>query len=227
MLLELPGVREPAAALAAGVQLDARVRLHVGLELVGLAEAPAAGRALVRPLVRVHAQVPLVVLRRAEGLAAALAGVRLVPGVEALVEEQLAPQVEGPGALGAGVRPLPAVLPQVVQVLVLEVEAALADGAAELLLRVVALLMGLQGACAAEGLDTHRAAEPAPRRAHLPSPASATTAAAAAVLRWALVRHLLVLQQLTVVEEGLPTEVAHEGHGGSVDQRVFLQPPGA
>lgn len=219
MFLELPGVGEAAAAALAGVQLDARVDLHVGLELVGLAELPAAHAALVGLLPGVDQQVAVVVLRRPELLATLVTLVRLDSRVQQLVLLQLRRQQEAAVAHAAHEGPVAAVLPQVVQVQVAQVEGLPTGAAGELLVLGVALLVGPQGAGAAEALQADLTDE----RFAAARPASARHAA----LLPATVDQLLVLLQLAVVEERLPTQVAHERFLHTVDQHVCLQSPGS
>lgn len=218
VLPERSGLGEAAATALAAVELHAGVHLHVCLHLVGLSEPARAHGARVRPLSSVDQQVALVVLRRLELLPTLLALVRLDAGVQQLVALQLGWQQEAFVADGADVWPLAAVRAQVVQVEVAQVEGLPAGGAAELLALGVALLVRPQGGAAAEGLQTNLTAEGF-------GCAAAPPVGGAAYLVLVAVNELLVLLQLTVVEEGLPAEVAHEGLLHTVDQHVGLQSP--
>lgn len=218
VLLERSGLREASAAALAAVELHSRVHLHVCFHLIGLSEPAFTHRARVGPLPSVHQQVALVVLRGLELLAALLALVRLDSGVQQFVAFQLRWQQEAFVADGADVRPLAAVLPYVVEVEVAQVEGLPAGGAAELLVVGVALLVRPQGGAAAEGLQTELTAEGL-------GCGAAPPVGGAARLVLVAVNKLLVLLQLTVVEEGLPAEVAHEGLLRSMDQHVGLQSP--
>lgn len=159
VFLQLPGVGEAVLAALTGVQLDARVDLHVGLELVGLSELPAAHGALVGLLPSVDQQVAVVVLRRPELFATLLAAVRFDSGVQQLVLLQLRRQQETFLAHGADVRPVAAMLPQVVYVQVSQVEGLPTRVAGKVFVVGVALLMGLQRAAAAERFQTDFTAE--------------------------------------------------------------------
>lgn len=105
-----------------------------------------------------------------------------------------------------------------VQVEVAQVEGLPAGGAAELFVLGVALLMCPQGGAAAEALHTNLTAEGF-------GGGTAPPVGGAAHLVFVAVNELLVFLQLTVVEEGLPAEVAHEGLLCAVDQHVGLQGP--
>lgn len=118
----------------------------------------------------------------------------------------------------ADVWPLAAVLPEVVQVEVAQVEGLPTGGAAELFVLGVALLVRPQGGAAAEALHADLTAEGF-------GGAAAPPMGGAAHLVFVAVNELLVFLQLTVVEEGLPAEVAHEGLLCTVDQHVGLQSP--
>lgn len=220
VLLQLPGVGEAQVAAVAGVQLDARVDLHVGLELVGLPEPPAAHAALVRLLSGVHQQVAVVVLRRPELFAAMLTAVRLHPGVQQLVLPQLRRLQEAFAAEGTDVRPVAGVLPLVVLQHVPQVEGLPAGVAGELLGLLVALLVHPERAAAAETLQAHFAAE------RFDSGGPAARGAGQPALQVA-VDQLLVFLQLTVVEKGFSTAVTHEGLLHTVNQHVGFQSPGS
>lgn len=218
VLLERSGLREASTAALAAVELHSRVHLHVCFHLIGLSEPAFTHGARVGPLPSVHQQVALVVLRGLELLAALLALVRLDSGVQQFVAFQLRWQQEAFVADGADVRPLAAVLPYVVEVEVAQVEGLPAGGTAELLVVGVALLVRPQGGAAAEGLQTELTAEGL-------GCGAAPPVRGAARLVLVAVNKLLVLLQLTVVEEGLPAEVAHEGLLRTMDQHVGLQSP--
>lgn len=220
VLLERPGLREAAATALAAVQLHSCVHLHVCFHLIGLSEPACAHSARVGPLSSVDQQMALVVLRRLELLSTLLTLVRLDARVQQLVAFQLRWQQEAFVADGADVRPLAAVLPEVVQVEVAQVEGLPAGGAAELFALGVALLVRPQGGAAAEGLQTDLTAEGF-------GGGAAPPVGGAAHLVLAAVNQLLVFLQLTVVEKGLPAEVAHEGLLCTVDQHVGLQSPGS
>lgn len=131
---------------------------------------------------------------------------------------QLGRQQEAFVADGADVGPLTCVLSQVVQVQVPQVEGLPAGGAAELFGRGVTLLMCPQGGGAAEGLQTNLTAERF-------GGGAAPPVGGAAHLVFVAVNNLLVFLQLTVVEKGLSTEVAHERLLCTMDQHVGLQSP--
>lgn len=219
VFFELAGIGEAPPTALTGVQLHSGVDLHVRLELVGLSELPAAHGALVGFLSRVDQQVAVVVLRRPELFPALFTLVRFDAGVQELVLLQLRHEQETFLADAADVRPVAAVLPHVVQVQVSQVEGLPAGVAGELFVLSVALLVRPQRGVAAEALETDFAAE------RLQSARPASPRDAADLL--SVVDQLLVLLQLTVVEEGLPAEVAHERLLRAVNQHVSLQSPGA
>lgn len=105
-----------------------------------------------------------------------------------------------------------------VQVEVAQVEGLPAGGAAELFVLGMALLVCPQGGAAAEALHTDLTADGF-------GGGTAPPVGGASHLVFVAVNKLLVFLQLTVVEEGLPTEVAHEGLLCAVDQHVGLQSP--
>lgn len=118
------------------------------------------------------------------------------------------------------VRPVAAVLPHVVQEQVAQVEGLATGAADELLVFGMALFVRSQRAGAAEALQTDLTAEgfdsARPPPPHRSSPRLSLLV---------VVDELLVLLQLTVVEERLPTQVAHERLLHTVNQHVSLQSP--
>lgn len=160
----------------------------------------------------------LVVLWRLELLPTLLTFVRLDAGVQQFVAFQLRWQQEAFVADGADVGPLTCVLPQVVQVEVPQMEGFPTGGAAELLGRGMTLLVCPQGGGAAEGLQTNFTAEGF-------GGGAAPPVGGAAHLVFVAMDNLLVFLQLTVVEKGLSTEVAHEWLLCTMDQHVGLQSP--
>lgn len=105
-------------------------------------------------------------------------------------------------------------LPHVVQVHVSLVEGPAADVTVELFFLGMALLVRPQRGAAAEALQTDLTAE----RRDPSGPASPLPPVF-------VMNHLLVFLQLTVVEERLPTHVAHERLLHTVNQHVGLQGP--
>lgn len=216
MFLELPRVGEALTAAAAGVQLHARVDLHVRLELVGLPELPAAHCTLIGFLSGVDQQVAMVVLRCPEFFATLFTAVRFDSGVQQLVLLQLRRQQKAFLTDAADVWPVSAVLPHVVQVHVAQVERFPACVAGELFVLCVALLVRPQRAAAAEALQTDLTAERFdPGRGASPPPSVRPSVFTA-------VNQLLVFLQLTVVEKCLPAQITHERLLHSVNQHVSL-----
>lgn len=213
----MPGVGETLPTVLAGVQLHARVNLHVRLELVGLPELPTAHGALVRFLPCVDQAVAVVVLWCPELFPTLVTPVRFDSSVQQLVLLQLRHEQEAFLTDAADVRTVATVLPHVVQVQVSQVEGLPAGVAGELFVLGMALLMHLQSSVGAEAPQTGSTAE----RLHhsLPPPRHS-------LLNLVLVDEPLVLLQLTVIKKRLPTQVAHKSLLHTVNLHVGLQSPG-
>lgn len=122
----------------------------------------------------------------------------------------------------ADVRPVAAVLPHVVKEQVAKVEGLATGAADELLVFSMALLVCSQRAGAAEALQTDLTAERFDS-AWSPPPHCSSTRLSLLIV----VDELLVLLKLTIVEERLSTQVAHERLLHTVNQHVSLQSPRA
>lgn len=225
MPLQQPGVGEAPPAAAAGMRPLPRVDLHVRLDVSELPEPRPAHLALVGLLPRVDAQVSQEVCVDPEGLVAVCALVRLLPGVLQPVGLQRLVDDEGFPADVAGERPLSGVDALVVLVRGFVAERLAAFVAVVLRLFGVEELVSPQRPGGVEALPAGGAAE----RRHvsggfvLSIDDSAVSSLLAPPLRdLLLLVSPLMLLQLTVVEERLPAQVAHERFPFSVEEHVRL-----
>lgn len=212
------------------------MNLHVELDVRELSEADAADLALVWLLPGVDQQVFTVVGADPEGLPTMLAGVRFLSRVLQFVELQRLVDDEAFPADVAAEGPLSGVDPLVVVEGGFVVEGLPALVAVELFEATVAELVLAQGAGAGEAFVAGFTAER--RQIHggvVPSvdhPAvQGLRSRLAFFARWVVPPHvkplavvgLLVFLQVTVVQEGFPAQVAHEGLGGAVNQHVDFE----
>lgn len=178
--------------------------------------------AFKRLLARVDPQVSVEIPVCSEGLVALVTLVRLLAGVNALVLLQ-APRVEKSFPTNVtDKRLLPGMAPLVVTVRVFIVKGLPTDATVELLVLAVALFMKLEGIRSAKTLQTYFTAERFHDRLVSP-PGLQRFGRALGLLGPVSVDILLMNQQPTVEEEGLPAQVAHEGLPGAVDEHVRLE----